>query len=144
MTDDPTDGPTEPTDSEATTAPNDDQTDTTEGDTTEKDLHAELQELKDQLENRTVHRDTIEKDLKAYIRRRQRHSHARGWGPYIVLLYGTVMTLGAFQFLAGGWAIAAMVVIWLSTLGLYTLMVLVGIAISAFGLPGRLYDRLGR
>jgi len=52
------------------------------------------------------------------------------------------MTIGAFAFLSGGWAILAMVVVWLSTLGLYTLMVLFGLAGSAFGLPGRVSDRL--
>jgi len=48
------------------------------------------------------------------------------------------MTIGAFYFLDGGWAILAMLVIWLSTLGLYTLMVLVGVGVTMAGLPGRL------
>jgi hypothetical protein len=50
------------------------------------------------------------------------------------------MTLGAFYFLNGVWAVLAMVVIWLSTLGLYTLMVLVGVTFTVAGLPGRLRD----
>jgi hypothetical protein len=53
------------------------------------------------------------------------------------------MTLGAFVALSGGWAILAMLVIWLSTLGLYVLMLLVGTTATVAGLPGRLKDRLG-
>jgi cytosine/uracil/thiamine/allantoin permease len=59
-----------------------------------------------------------------------------------VLLYGTAMTIGAFAYLSGGWAILAMLVVWLSTLGLYVLMVLVGLAGAALGLPGRLSERI--
>jgi hypothetical protein len=107
------------------------------------DLRAELDEFRDDVEDRTVERDAVEGDLRRYVRRRVRRGHARGWGPYLVLLYGTGMTIGAFYYLSGGWAIAAMLVIWLSTLGLYTLMVLVGFGISILGLPGRLRDRIG-
>ena len=71
-----------------------------------------------------------------------RRGHARGWGPYLVLLYGTAMTLGGFYFLSGVWAVLAMLVIWLSTLGLYALMVIVGIVTTTVGLPGRILDRL--
>jgi hypothetical protein len=53
------------------------------------------------------------------------------------LLYGTAMTIGAFELLSGGWAILAMIVIWLSTLGLYVLMVLFGLGIAALSAPGR-------
>ncbi|MFB6085096.1 MAG: YihY/virulence factor BrkB family protein [Halorientalis sp.] len=113
----------------------------------DEDVEAELAELRSKLEafeadvdDRTVHREEIERDLKRYVRRRVRRGHATGWGPYLVLLYGTVMTLGAFYFLGGGWAILAMLVVWLSTLGLYALMVLVGIGVTAAGLPGRLRD----
>ncbi len=67
----------------------------------------------------------------------RRRSRARGWGPYLVLLYGTAMTVGAFYLLSGGWAILAMVVVWLSTLGLYAVMVLAGAAMGALDLPGR-------
>ena len=53
------------------------------------------------------------------------------------------MTLGAFYtpYLEGGWAIFAMIVIWLSTLGLYALMLIVGAVVGAGRLPGRLQDR---
>ncbi|WP_336001004.1 YihY/virulence factor BrkB family protein [Halorientalis halophila] len=116
-----------------------------------EDLEAELaalretvEEFEDDVEDRTVHREEIEADLKRYVRGRVRRGHATGWGPYLVLLYGTAMTLGAFYFLGGGWAILAMLVIWLSTLGLYVLMVLVGVGITAAGVPGRLRDAVGR
>lgn len=104
------------------------------------ELREDIEAFEDEIEDRTVHRDELEGDLKQYVRRRVRRGHATGWGPYLVLLYGTVMTLGAFYFLGGGWAILAMLVIWLSTLGLYVLMVLVGIGITAAGLPGRVRD----
>jgi len=104
------------------------------------ELRAQLEEFEDEIEDRTVHRDDLERDLKRYVRRRVRRGHATGWGPYLVLLYGTVMTMGAFYFLGGGWAILAMLVIWLSTLGLYVLMVLVGVTVTAAGLPGKLRD----
>jgi len=112
-------------------------------------LRAEVEELREQLEafeddvqDRTLHRDDVERDLKRYVRRRVRRGKARGWGPYLVLLYGTVMTLGAFYtpFLTGGWAIFAMLVVWLSTLGLYALMLLVGVGVNAISVPGRVRD----
>jgi len=106
------------------------------------EIREELDEFEDRIDERTVHRDEIESDLERYVRGRVRRGHARGWGPYLVLLYGTVMTLGAFYFLGGGWAVLAMLVIWLSTLGLYTLMVLVGITTNVLGLPGRIRDRI--
>jgi hypothetical protein len=52
------------------------------------------------------------------------------------------MTLGAFYYLKGGWAILAMIVIWLSTLGLYVLMVITGVAIGLVAGPRRLLDAL--
>jgi len=103
-------------------------------------LGAEVAALRDRLEERTVSRDDLEADLRRYVRARLRRGHARGWGPYLVLGYGTAMTVGAFYFLEGGWAILAMVVIWLSTLGLYALMLLLGAGIAAAGLPGRVLD----
>ena len=112
-------------------------------------LRAEVEELREQLEafeddveDRTLHRDAVERDLKRYVRRRVRRGKARGWGPYLVLLYGTVMTLGAFYtpFLTGGWAIFAMIVVWLSTLGLYALMLIVGVGVNAISVPGRVRD----
>jgi hypothetical protein len=116
-----------------------------------EELEAELEELRQQLrafeddvEDRTVHRDEIEGELKRYVRSRLRRGKARGWGPYLVLLYGTAMTLGAFFYLSGGWAVLAMIVVWLSTLGLYVLFVLVGLGLNAAGVPGRLVDRVRR
>lgn len=106
------------------------------------ELAQELKELRTEIDDRTVHRAVIEDELRQYIRNKLRAGHARNWGPYLVLLYGTVMTISAFYFLSGGWAIAAMIVIWLSTLGLYVLMVLFGILLSMGSLPGRLRDRL--
>jgi membrane protein len=106
------------------------------------DLRQEIDNFEAEIEGRTVHREELEGELKGYVRSRVRRGHARGWGPYLVLLYGTVMTLGAFASLSGIWAILAMLVIWLSTLGLYTLMVLFGLASTALGLPGRVIDRL--
>ena len=105
-------------------------------------LRDDLDDLAADLERKTKHREDLEADLRRYVRWRQRRGHARGWGPYLVLLYGTVMTLGAFYFLSGGWAILAMLLVWLSTLGLYTLMILVGLGASALRLPGRVTDRL--
>ncbi len=101
------------------------------------DLRAQVAALEDSIDDRIVHRQAIEAELKRYVRQRLRRSHARGWGPYLVLLYGTAMTIAAFVELAGVWAILAMLVIWLSTLGLYVLMLLVGIGIAALSAPGR-------
>ncbi|MFC7113868.1 hypothetical protein ACFQH2_01165 [Natronoarchaeum sp. GCM10025703] len=53
------------------------------------------------------------------------------------------MTIGAFVYLNGGWAVAAMLVIWLSTLGLYVLMLLVGVGLNVLGVPGRLRNVIG-
>ncbi len=105
-------------------------------------LRAEFEALEASLEERTVHRDEVEGDLKRYVRQRQRRGHARGWGPYLVLLYGVILTLGAFYLLPGGWAILAMIVIWLSTLGLYVFMIVTGATLGALGIPGRILDRL--
>ncbi len=104
-------------------------------------LRREIDALETDLEERTLHRDEVESDLRRYVRTRVRRGHARGWGPYLVLGYGTAMTLGAFYFLGGGWAILAMLVVWLSTLGLYALMLAVGVTVSVAGAPGRLLDR---
>ncbi|MFC7073468.1 hypothetical protein ACFQJ7_00330 [Halovenus rubra] len=107
-----------------------------------RDMEQRLDDFESDINERTVHRDELEHDLKQYIRTRLRRGHATGWGPYLVLLYGTVMTVSAFYFLAGGWAILAMFVIWLSTLGLYTLMVLVGVTVKAVHTPGRILDKV--
>ena len=117
-------------------------------DLSDEELREELERLYDELDrfearidDRTVHREEIESDLKRYVRRQARRGKARGWGPYLVLLYGTAMTLGAFFYLSGGWAVLAMLVVWLSTLGLYALMLLVGTTATLVGVPGRLKDR---
>lgn len=107
------------------------------------EVRKELKELEDRIDSRTLHRDEIEQSLKRYVRKQQRRGHARGWGPYLVFLYGTAMTVGAFYFLSGGWAILAMLVIWLSTLGLYVFMVVVGIGLSLLETPGKLIDWIG-
>ncbi len=106
------------------------------------ELGAEVEALRAELDAKTVHKSELEADLKQYVRQRLRRGKARGWGPYLVLLYGTLMTVGAFHYLDGGWSILAMLVVWLSTLGLYVLMVLFGLSINAVGLPGRIADRV--
>lgn len=105
-------------------------------------LQADLEAFKTEVRERTVPRADLEADLKQYVRNRMRHGHARGWGPYLVLLYGTGMTIGAFYFLQGVWAILSMIVIWLSTLGLYALMLIVGTAFNLLDTPGRALDLL--
>lgn len=105
-------------------------------------VREELREFREDVDDRTLHREAIEEDLRSYVRSEMRGGHARGWGPYVVLLYGTVMTLGAFYFLKGLSAIGAMLVIWLSTLGLYVLMVLVGTGFNLVELPARAIGRV--
>lgn len=107
-----------------------------------RDLRSDLDGFRADIEDKTVDKEEVESDLKGYVRKRMRRGHATGWGPYLVLLYGTVMTLGAFYFMAGGWAILAMVVLWLSTLGLYVMMVIVGTGLGALGFPGRVRDAI--
>jgi membrane protein len=104
------------------------------------ELGREVERLRDELDEKTVSRSSLESELKAYVRKRQRAGKATGWGPYLVLLYGTVMTLGAFYWLSGGWAILAMIVVWLSTLGLYVQLVIFGLGLQATSVPGRLLD----
>ena len=104
-------------------------------------LRRQLQEVEENVEERTVHRDELERDLRQYVRSRMRRGKARGWGPYLVLLYGTAMTLGAFYFLDSGlWAVLAMIVVWLSPLGLYVVFVTVGVGLKTAGVPGRALD----
>jgi Flp pilus assembly protein TadB len=100
-------------------------------------LRRDLESFEDDVAERTVHREAVESDLRRYVRYQVGRGHARGWGPYLVLLYGTAMTVGAFYLLSGGWAILAMFVIWLSTLGLYALMLIVGAVLGVASLPGR-------
>ena len=108
------------------------------------EVRADLDDFEADVEERTVDRPELESELKAYVRRRMRRGHARGWGPYLVLLYGTIMTLGAFYLLSDLIALVAMVVIFLSTLGLYVLFVLAGVGISLLGTPGRALDTIRR
>ena len=89
-------------------------------------LGDDLATLETRIEEKTVHRDDIRAELRRYVRKRQRRGHATGWGPYLVLLYGTAMTVAAFFYLGDLAAILAMVVIWLSTLGLYIFMIVLG------------------
>ncbi len=105
-------------------------------------LRARVAELEERVEERSVEPERLESHLERYVRRRQRRGHARGWGPYLVLLYGTVLTIAALYFLSGGWAILAMLVIAFSTLGLYVFMVLTGYVFKVLGFPGRLRERL--
>jgi hypothetical protein len=105
------------------------------------ELRAEFDEFEDDIEDRTVDKSAVESDLKRYVRRKLRRGHARGWGPYLVLLYGTIMTLGAFYWLQNDWvAILAMLIIFLSTLGLYTLFVIIGVGFNVLGAPGKALD----
>ena len=116
-----------------------------------EDLADRLDEVREDLdafeadvEDRTVDRPDLESELKAYVRQRMRRGHARGWGPYLVLLYGTIMTLGAFYLLSDLIALVAMIVIFLSTLGLYVLFVLFGAGLSLLGKPGQALDAVRR
>ncbi|MUW14300.1 YihY family inner membrane protein [Halorubrum sp. CBA1125] len=104
------------------------------------ELRAEFDEFEDDVERRTVDKPAVESELKRYVRSRMRRGHARGWGPYLVLLYGTVLILGAFSFLDGVYAIAAMLILGLSTLGLYTLFIVVGIGLNLLETPGKAVD----
>ncbi|WP_254829705.1 YihY/virulence factor BrkB family protein [Haloglomus salinum] len=105
-------------------------------------LREDLADFEERIDDRTVHREEITDELKHYVRGQVRKGKARGWGPYLVLLYGTAMTLGAFYLLGDIAAVLAMFVIWLSTLGLYTLMLLVGAGVGAARAPGRMKDRI--
>jgi len=101
-------------------------------------LRTEFDAFEDDVERRTVDKPAVESELKRYVRsRRMRRGHARGWGPYLVLLYGTVLILGAFSFLDGLYAIAAMLILGLSTLGLYTLFIIVGIGLNLLETPAK-------
>jgi len=108
------------------------------------DLQAEVDDLEGQVEDKTVHRDDVEAELRRYVRARQRKGHATGWGPYLVLLYGVFMTLGAFYYLGNVWAILAMIVVWLSTLGLYVFMAIFSTGITLTRRVAALRDIVGR
>ncbi|MGM0591406.1 MAG: hypothetical protein ACQETI_07225 [Halobacteriota archaeon] len=104
------------------------------------ELRADFDAFEDDVESRTVERPKLEAELKRYVRWRLRRGKARGWGPYLVLLYGTVMTLGALYWEDGLVSIVAMIVIFLSTLGLYVLFVLFGIGLNLLDIPGWALD----
>ncbi|MFB6102763.1 MAG: YihY/virulence factor BrkB family protein [Haloplanus sp.] len=108
------------------------------------EVRADLDDFQSDVEARTVDRPDLEAELKGYVRRRMRRGHARGWGPYLVLLYGTIMTLGAFYLLDDLIALVAMVVIFLSTLGLYALFLLVGVGLSLLDTPARAIEAVRR
>ena len=104
-------------------------------------LRDDLESFEDDIEARTVDRPALKADLERYVRGRLRRGKARGWGPYLVLLYGTAATISAFYFLDDDLlAVVAMVIIYLSTLGLYTLFVVFGVGLNALGVPGRFVD----
>ncbi|WP_424013493.1 YihY/virulence factor BrkB family protein [Halorubrum xinjiangense] len=105
-----------------------------------RELRSQLDEFEDDVERRTVDKPEVESELKRYVRSRMRRGHARGWGPYLVLLYGTVLTLAALTSLDGIYAIGAIVVLGLSTLGLYTIFIVVGIGLNLIETPGKALD----
>ena len=105
-------------------------------------LRTELDAFEMEVEDRVVDREDLEGDLQDYVDSRVRSSKARGWGPYLVLLYGTAMTVAiAFGNSLTGWlAVFAILVAFLSTLGLYVLMVIVGFGISTATSSKKLID----
>jgi YihY family inner membrane protein len=106
-----------------------------------EELRADLDAFEEDVEDRTVDRPALQSELERYVRGKMRQSKARGWGPYLVLLYGTVTTIAAFFLLQDDLlAVLAMLVIYLSTLGLYVLFVVFGVGLNALGVPGRAID----
>ena len=106
-----------------------------------EEVRADLDAFEEDIDARTVDRPRLKADLERYVRGRLRRGKARGWGPYLVLLYGTAATISAFYFLDDDLlAVAAMVIIYLSTLGLYALFVVFGVGLNALGVPGRVVD----
>lgn len=105
------------------------------------ELRADLDSFESDVQERTVERPDVESELKRYVRNRMRQSKARGWGPYLVLLYGTAVTIAAFFLIQDDLlAVVAMLVTYLSTLGLYVIFVVFGAGLGALGVPGRLID----
>ena len=105
------------------------------------ELRADLDAFEADVRERTVDKPSVESELKRYVRSKTRRGHARGWGPYLVLLYGTALTLGAFYLFQSDWlAIAAMLIIFLSTLGLYVVFVVVGIGLNLLDVPSKAID----
>ena len=95
-------------------------------------LRAELDAFEMEVEDRVVDRNELESDLQDYVKKRVRSGKARGWGPYLVMLYGTAMTIAiALGNALTDWvALFAILVVFLSTLGLYVLMVMIGLGLS--------------
>ncbi|RLM56580.1 YihY/virulence factor BrkB family protein [Halobellus sp. Atlit-31R] len=134
--DDPDSEPGDDTDVEPRGAP-----DLEQLDRRVEELRADLDAFEDDVQSRTVERPDVESEMRRYVRGRLRRGKARGWGPYLVLLYGTVATVAAFYLLDDDLlAVVAMLVIYLSTLGLYALFVVFGVGLNALGVPGRLVD----
>jgi len=111
-----------------------------------EELRSELERFETDVDRRTVDRPQLEADLKAYVRSRMRQGKARGWGPYLILLYGTALSLGAFYWIDEGWvAIVAMLIAFTSSLGIYVVFVLfggvIGAATTAAGIADRLRSR---
>lgn len=105
-------------------------------------LRADLDSFEEEVESRTVDRPTLKTDLEEYTRKQLRRGKARGWGPYLILLYGTATTIAAFYLLDDLVALVAMIVTYLSTLGLYALFVLFGIGFNAVDTSRNLLDRI--
>jgi hypothetical protein len=105
-------------------------------------LRADLDSFEEEVESRTVDRPTLKTDLEEYTRKQLRRGKARGWGPYLILLYGTATTIAAFYLLDDLVALVAMIVTYLSTLGLYALFVLLGVGFNAVDTSRNLLDRI--
>ncbi|WP_425498312.1 YihY/virulence factor BrkB family protein [Halogeometricum salsisoli] len=106
-----------------------------------EELRADLDSFESDVQERTVERPDVESELKRYVRNQMRQGKARGWGPYLVLLYGTAVTIAAFFLIQDDLlAVVAMLVTYLSTLGLYVIFVVFGAGLGALGVPGRLVD----
>jgi len=106
-----------------------------------EELRSELDGFEEDVDRRTVDKPQLESDLRSYVRSRMRRGKARGWGPYLVLLYGVALSIAAFYYLDGWAAVAAMLVAFTSTLGIYVLLVLFGGALGAARTAGSLSER---
>lgn len=106
-----------------------------------EELRSELDGFEEDVDRRTVDRPQLEADLRQYVRSRMRRGKARGWGPYLVLLYGVALSIAAFHYLSGWAAVAAMLVAFTSTLGIYVLFVLFGGVLGAARTAGGLAER---
>ncbi|ERG98720.1 MAG: hypothetical protein J07HQX50_02767 [Haloquadratum sp. J07HQX50] len=98
-------------------------------------LRGEVEQLESVVESRTIDRSDLKSELEEYVRSRVRRSKARGWGPYLILLYGSLTSIAAFYLLSDLVAILAMMIVFLSTLGLYVLFILIGVTLRVLGTP---------